>query len=52
LQVQAQGAAHNWRVLLRGIEAVASVENGTVEVQALGTLVVPESAVMDVRVWL
>jgi alpha-D-xyloside xylohydrolase len=52
LHLQAQGAADNWRLLLRGIEAVASVENGTAEAQALGILVVPESGASDVSVWL
>jgi alpha-D-xyloside xylohydrolase len=52
LQIEAQGNSHNWQVLLRGIQAVASVANGTVEAQALGLLLVPRNGAEVAEVWL
>jgi alpha-D-xyloside xylohydrolase len=39
--VQAEGGAKPWSVLLRGVEAVQSVEGGTAQADPLGTRVIP-----------
>jgi len=41
VRVQAQGAPKAWRVLLRGVDSVQSVEGGTAQANALGTLLIP-----------
>ena len=46
IEVQVQGASKSWSVLLRGVEAVASVEGGAAQAEALGTRLVPAE---DVR---
>ena len=40
IKVSVKGASKPWAVLLRGIEAVASVEGGTAQAEALGTRLV------------
>ncbi len=42
IQVDVQGATLPWRVLLRGVEATGPVEGGSVQAEALGTLLIPE----------
>jgi alpha-D-xyloside xylohydrolase len=46
IEVQIEGASSSWSVLLRGIEAVQSVEGGTAQAEALGTRLAPTG---DVR---
>jgi alpha-D-xyloside xylohydrolase len=46
IEVQAKGASSSWSVLLRGIEAVQSVEGGATQAEALGTRLAPTE---DVR---
>ena len=42
VSVKANGATQPWRVLLRGVPAVRSVEGGTAQEDALGTLLIPD----------
>jgi alpha-D-xyloside xylohydrolase len=42
VQVHVKGASKSWSVLLRGVGSVQSVEGGTAQKDALGTLVMPE----------
>jgi alpha-D-xyloside xylohydrolase len=46
IDVQVEGASFSWSVLLRGIDAVQSIEGGAAQVEALGTRLVPAE---DVR---
>ncbi len=41
LQVTASGELHAWKILLRGVGAVQSVQGGQAENHALGTLITP-----------
>jgi alpha-D-xyloside xylohydrolase len=41
IEVSVQGSTNPWSVLLRGVEAVASVEGGAAQPDALGTRLVP-----------
>ena len=41
IQIQATGASRAWSVLLRGIDAVASVKGGTAQPDPLGTRLIP-----------
>jgi alpha-D-xyloside xylohydrolase len=41
VEFSVQGATRPWSVLLRGVEAVASVEGGAAQAEALGTRLVP-----------
>lgn len=41
LHIQAEGATKPWRVLLRGITAVTTVDGGTSESSSQGTLLIP-----------
>jgi alpha-D-xyloside xylohydrolase len=41
VHVSTRGASNAWRVLLRGVAAVQSVEGGAAQADALGTLVIP-----------
>jgi alpha-D-xyloside xylohydrolase len=50
IRVRAQGAARPWRVLLRGVGAVQSVEGAAAEAEALGTLLTPEGGASEVSV--
>jgi alpha-D-xyloside xylohydrolase len=50
VRIQAEGASKPWHVLPRGIHAVTAIENGTVEAQDLGMLIVPDSGVVEVVV--
>ena len=43
VSVKANGATQPWRVLLRGVPAVRSVEGGTAQEDALGTLLIPDA---------
>jgi alpha-D-xyloside xylohydrolase len=45
IHVTARGATKPWRVLLRGVAAVQSVEGGTAREDALGTPVIPAAGV-------
>jgi len=42
IQVRVTGAEKRWRVVLRGVESIRSVEGGTAHAESLGTLVAPE----------
>jgi alpha-D-xyloside xylohydrolase len=41
IHVHVQGASRTWSVLLRGIDAVGSVEGGTARADPMGTLLTP-----------
>ena len=41
IRIEARGATQPWRVLLRGVPAVRTVEGGTAQEDALGTLLIP-----------
>jgi alpha-D-xyloside xylohydrolase len=41
VHIQAQGERHSWRVLLRGVSGVQSVEDGTAQSDTFGTLLIP-----------
>ncbi|MDP9316105.1 MAG: hypothetical protein M3R24_35500, partial [Chloroflexota bacterium] len=44
ITVEPTGSLNNWRVLLVGDRSVRSIEGGTAENQATGTLVTPQHA--------
>jgi alpha-D-xyloside xylohydrolase len=46
IEISVQGASKSWSVLLRSVEAVASVAGGAAQAEALGTRLVPAE---DVR---
>jgi len=50
IRVRAEGAPAAWKVLLRGIWSVQSVEGGAAEGDDLGTLVFPASGVSELTV--
>jgi Alpha-glucosidases, family 31 of glycosyl hydrolases len=50
LDISCIGKGKPWKVLLRGISAVGSVENGDLESTELGTLVIPKSNVESIRI--
>lgn len=50
--IQAQGASTSWRVLLRGIGAVQTVEGGSAETHTLGTLLLPHAGTSSLKVTL
>ncbi len=41
IHVTARGATRSWRVLLRGVTAVQTVEGGTAQADTLGTMLIP-----------
>ena len=45
IEVSVQGTTKLWSVLLRGVEAVASVEGGAAQTETLGTRLVPAEGV-------
>jgi len=52
VRVEVAGSAAAWRVLLRGVSAVRSVEGGAAQWDALGTLVTPAAGLASVTVHL
>jgi alpha-D-xyloside xylohydrolase len=52
IHVQAQGASKPWSVLLRGIGSVQSVESGTTQADARGTLLIPAEDTSDLTIHL
>jgi alpha-D-xyloside xylohydrolase len=52
IKVSVQGETTTWRLLLRGVDSVASVIGGKASWDVLGTLVVPDSGVTSVDVTL
>jgi alpha-D-xyloside xylohydrolase len=50
VRVQGRDATQPWRVLLRGVEAVQSVEGGTSQSDPLGTLVTPEQGTNELTI--
>ena len=52
ITVEAEGATGPWSVLLRGVDAVASVKGGAASVEPLGTRVVSEDGAAVVRITL
>jgi alpha-D-xyloside xylohydrolase len=52
IDVQVEGASDRWSVLLRGVEAVASIEGGAAQAEELGTRLVPLKGVRCLAVHL
>jgi alpha-D-xyloside xylohydrolase len=52
IQIQATGASRAWSVLLRGIDAVGSVEGGTAQPDPLGTRLAPAAGSRSMTVHL
>jgi alpha-D-xyloside xylohydrolase len=50
IRVQSQGASVPWHVLLRGVEAIQSVEGGTAQPDVLGTLLSAEPGARSMTV--
>jgi alpha-D-xyloside xylohydrolase len=51
VQIRALGTSKPWHILLRGVEAVASVDGGAAQADSLGTLIMPAegATVLTVR---
>ena len=47
VSVRANEATRPWRVLLRGVPAVRSIESGAAQEDALGTLLIPDGGATD-----
>ena len=50
LRITVQGTTKPWKVLLRGVKAVAKVQGGAAAADALGTLLTPETGASTVVV--
>lgn len=50
VRISVQGESKTWRVLLRGIESVQSVEGGAAQPDPLGTLVMPTAGTSDLLI--
>jgi hypothetical protein len=50
IKVQVRGAGKPWRLLLRGINAVAAVDGGAAHDDALGSMIVPEQGAVDLTI--
>ena len=50
IHAHAPGAAHPWRVLLRGVADVQAVDGGTAQADPQGTLVTPQPGATDVMI--
>jgi alpha-D-xyloside xylohydrolase len=50
IAIEVDGASGSWSVLLRGIDAIASIEGGCAETGALGVRLLPEADVRTLRV--
>jgi alpha-D-xyloside xylohydrolase len=50
LRITVQGATKPWKVLLRGVGAVAHVQAGTAAADTLGTVITPETGASTVVV--
>jgi alpha-D-xyloside xylohydrolase len=52
VRVDVQGATTPWRILLRGINVTQAIEGGSVQAEALGTLLIPEQGTSRLTVQL
>jgi len=50
IRIEARGATQPWRVLLRGVPAVRTVEGGSAQEDALGTLLIPAAGAAPLTV--
>ncbi|MBN1428195.1 MAG: alpha-xylosidase [Anaerolineae bacterium] len=52
IHIRAHGASKPWRVLLRGIDAVGSIEGGTARPESQGMLLLPNEGAIDLTIHL
>ena len=52
IQIKTRGTSKSWKVLLRGVNSIQSIEGGKTKKDALGTLLIPEKGTNSLIVYL